>query len=770
MKIKESYVQIFIYSFICVLIGVLIYFAWSYVKNGKNSKQHFDNVKCDDLNIEGFINDSSKLDLLNKQTSNNITSTITNTDGSTIAKWSNKFYNMQTLTQLKPLSFWKPKIPVSGGKQMYKLGDMLSQDSLYAPPTNSSLFVSGDVKSPTDYTTVIKFTGLQFNPFYNELDNYVNNVNDLGNIITSLKTTVNAIPSINSLLQSGMPDIIAMLNESIINKVNAGIGSTTFSLNVLQSQNNSTINKIISPTDTILLPVGSTISLFQQNTDDAMATDSIPIILNLNMNLNMNFNNDQNNNYQNNNDQKNNISYITGIISSKKYFGNIGLSNVSIIPISVSLMTVPSVSSILHKLITDISSEIETFKTAQPDLAKYLNLDSIVPNLTSFLTTNFTFTYNYVVVSMSVNDISNINFNPTAFQISTFDPLLIPKTLNNLFFPNDITQAPKYVNSQLSKFMNNTILLSNLGNKIGSSKLDLFSFTILAPIAPTNYMSLGHIFVNSTDKIENIKNNNTVGCIPKTCVKEIREWLNTDMIFEYNKGNVYFNVFYNPFVGTFIVNTRRGVPDGKVCKVVACVKQCTIVDEIIKADKCARNFQTINKSLTNDKPLTLSLSTNAEDEFYLNKISKQSNQIAKLQMTAQQMQIAADKLDIVNREYNKSKLQNLVDTQKRNINLVADRLDTDRNKIDIELNIPLDVINNITKMIHNSPNIPNDVKQNLISKIINNKTMADSSIITGVQYKANLNKILQSCQDYDMQGFVKKDLAREVCYGCDNPM
>jgi hypothetical protein len=726
---------------------VLIYFIWSYVKN---STQPFDNK------IEGFQDDPSKLDLLNKQTSNNIITTTTNTDGSTIAKWSNKFYNMQTLTQLKPLSFWKPKLPVSGGKQMYKLGDMLSQDTLYAPPTNSSLFVSGDVKSPTDYTTVINFTGLTFDPFFNELDNYVNNVNDLGNIINSLKTTVNAVPSINSLLQTGMPDILSMLNESIINTINAGVGETTSSLNVLESQNSPTTSRITASTDTILLPVGTQISLFQQNTDGTPTAGRSPIILSLDINLNGN--------------QKNDISYITGIIASKQYFGNILESNVSIIPIDVSLMTVPSVAGILQKLIADITSEIAIFKTAQPDLAKYLNLDTIVPNLTSFLTTNFKFTYNYVVVNMAVADITNINFTPNAYQISTFNPLLIPRTLNNLFFPNDITQATGYVNSQLSIFMKNIILLSNLGNKIGADKLDLFSFTILAPVAPTNYVSLGHIFVNSTDKIEHIKNNNVVGCIPKTCVKEMREWLTTDMIFEYSKGNVYFNVFYNPFVGTFIVNGRHGMPDGKVCKVIACVKQCTIVDEIIKADKCARNFQTINKSLTTDKPLTLSLSANAEDEFYLNKISQQSNQIAKLQTTAQKMQIAADKIDIVNREYNKSKLQNLVDTQKRNINLVADRLEKDRNKIDIELNIPLDVINNITKMIHNSPNIPADVKQNLINKIINNKTMADSNIITGMQYKANLNKILQSCQDYDMQGFVKKDLVREVCYGCDNPV
>ena len=80
------------------------------------------------------------------------------------------------------------------------------------------------------------------------------------------------------------------------------------------------------------------------------------------------------------------------------------------------------------------------------------------------------------------------------------------------------------------------------------------------------------------------------------------------------------------------------------------------------------------------------------------------------------MQIDTDKADIINKEYNKSKLQNLVDTQQRNIDLVMKRLENDKNKIDVDVTIPLEVINNITSLIHDSPNIPNEVKKTMIDK------------------------------------------------------
>jgi hypothetical protein len=339
--------------------------------------------------------------------------------------------------------------------------------------------------------------------------------------------------------------------------------------------------------------------------------------------------------------------------------------------------------------------------------------------------------------------------------------------LNNTLYSFDITQLPNYETSPIVTILNNVGLVGYLASKISANALDLFSLTILEPVPPTGYSALGHIFTNKDDDLKIIKANKCVGCVPTTCVKEIRDWQMTDMVFEYRNHNSYFNIFYNPYIGTFKAGTTPGLPDGKVCKVVACVKPCTIVDEIIKADKCARNFQQMNKSITSQNPLTSTLATDEQDQYYLNKIAQQSQRIAMLKSKAADIQVQADKVDIVNSEHNKSKLQKYVDTQERNIGLVMGQLEKGKNSIDIDMNIPLNVINDILKIIDNS-NIPN--KQDILNTITKSKALADNGIITGGQYRQAMNKLLKTCQDYDLNGFVRKDLAEQVCYGCSEPV
>ena len=56
-----------------------------------------------------------------------------------------------------------------------------------------------------------------------------------------------------------------------------------------------------------------------------------------------------------------------------------------------------------------------------------------------------------------------------------------------------------------------------------------------------------------------------------------------------------------------------------------------------------------------------------------------------------------------------------------------------------------------------------------VNKIVSNATQLSNNIITSDQYNVNLNKILQSCPQYDLTGLVKKDLVSNVCYGCSSP-
>ena len=82
-----------------------------------------------------------------------------------------------------------------------------------------------------------------------------------------------------------------------------------------------------------------------------------------------------------------------------------------------------------------------------------------------------------------------------------------------------------------------------------------------------------------------------------------------------------------------------------------------------------------------------------------------------------------DKANIVNKEMNKNKLQTYVDTQKRNIDIVMQRLEKDKNSIQTNINIPIDVLNKILDMIKNL-NIPQTEKNKLLSELFSTDTVS----------------------------------------------
>ena len=255
--------------------------------------------------------------------------------------------------------------------------------------------------------------------------------------------------------------------------------------------------------------------------------------------------------------------------------------------------------------------------------------------------------------------------------------------------------------------------------------------------------------------------------MPIHCTRPIREWLITDKVFEYSKNNKYCAIYKNPYTGTFIAVDTNVLPEGKVCKVVACVAKCTAIDELTKADECARKYQQLNKSIV-DNITTQKIDTGmTEETIYLKKIKAQSDSIARLKTRAQTMQLTLDKADIVNEEMNKSKLQNYVDTQQRNIELVAQKLDTDKNTIKTNINIPIDIINNIINTIRDLDTLTQDEKTAIVNKIILNATNLSNNIITEDEFKARINNILKRCPEYDTGGLVKKTLVDNVCYGCN---
>jgi hypothetical protein len=353
--------------------------------------------------------------------------------------------------------------------------------------------------------------------------------------------------------------------------------------------------------------------------------------------------------------------------------------------------------------------------------------------------------------SLKIIDLNN--------NISSNIPISSYKVLTNSTYSRSKISI---INSVLLRINN----FSQFINEFSNGNIDYFPLQIYKPIPPDNYISLGHVFCNVTTDLQKIIDSKNVACVPLHCVKEIRDWTKNDKIFEYNKNSKYFAIYFNPYTGTFIsTNTNaQQLPDGKVCKVVACVKKCTAVEDLEKAEDCTRKYYNLNKETVTSTPLNSTLVSSQEEEFYLNKIKTQSDSITRLKQRAQKMQTDYDKANIVNREMNKNNLQNYVDVQKRNIDIIMKRLQDDKNKIKTNVNIPEDAFNELKNMIKKSKLISPENKQVLITKLDNSQNLS------GIQYNNNLNQVLSSCPQYDLSELVSKKTASDVCFGCDTPI
>ena len=331
----------------------------------------------------------------------------------------------------------------------------------------------------------------------------------------------------------------------------------------------------------------------------------------------------------------------------------------------------------------------------------------------------------------------------------------------------NITANPAFrltIKTSMKNITDFTTFLNGLTN----NTIKNLPLKIYKPIPPKGYIALGHVFCNLQVQLDSIKENDLAGngvcCVPENCVKEIRDWNISDKIFEYNKNGKYWAIYYNSHLGTFISTNTNNLPEGKVCKVVACVKKCTAVDELKKSDDCIRNYYNMNKK--NDMKITPDLVSGTEESYYLDKLKTQSDTITKLYKKANTMQIDIDKATIVNSEMNKNKLQTYVDTQKRNIDIVTKRLEDDANSIETNVNIPLDVLNRLLDMIKKNKKLSPKQKTDLTNKLLDNKKLEDAGLITKGDYDKNLHKIMSNCPDYDLTGLVKKDVVSNVCYGC----
>ena len=312
------------------------------------------------------------------------------------------------------------------------------------------------------------------------------------------------------------------------------------------------------------------------------------------------------------------------------------------------------------------------------------------------------------------------------------------------------------VNKQLAQLLDFKTLVKNSG-------LAPYPLRILRPIAPDGYISVGDVVFNHLDpgytaKLPII---DRFGCVPKQCVRDVRDWLATDRVYEYSRGGKYLAIYKNPYLQTFRATTAAGVlPPGKVAKVVACVEKCQLVDEILTADKCARKFYNSNKAVIESTNLDNdNVVLSRESEIYQDSIREREDKITELQGVARQLQVQDDKAEIVNREFNRSKAQNLIGKQLANIAHLGQKLSDQSGQIDI--NLKFDYAK-FMELIYKLPDtIPADVKKKIIDIVDTRAGQKLEALPDDV-----VNAILAECPTPETEGLVRKSLVESGCYGC----
>jgi hypothetical protein len=803
---------IILLSIIFVSILVII-FLYNYFVKGKISIEKFENA----------------IDLLNKHKSSNVQLTGDNTSSDielSINPWTTKLKNMQEQQKVKPIALYKPLLVINGEKYS-KLGDMISVNTDYSPPNNNEFALlikrsGSNIKAPLNYNLIVNFGNSNLPSYYYQYDRFLDSQNNLSLVMNNINNCFNAISNLNQILSKNQYLITNQIKNIIKTQTHLRIGSSNpislasiINMSVLGNSSSGIIQTPISASTDILLPIGTDASILTPDNQFSVVWES-PININTNITANSLLQTIQPNSIFRN------FTAENIIINSTSSINIFSLTDTNDIveylqKLCNDILTIFGQTNIKPEFIKylNLGDSLEGVNTVLSAISTLQQNKIILPGLeiTTPNNTNKNNTMNNIIANNTVlNAYANANTNTLLGGILN---IIINKsqTYNYpciKFKPNQLALSTRTSNSSIMSVINgisdaNGIIINNFSSSIldnivvnissnsheianlttnvlpnlskmfefqtalNSGNIDFFPLQIYEPIAPPNYKALGHVFCNTAKDFYKLSTANNVACVPEQCVKEIRDWVSSDKVFEYNQSGVYWALFKNPYTGTFIAVNQPQLPSGKVCKVVACVAKCNAIDELQKADECARKYYQINKSIAKNTTETPDFVGNTEESIYLEKIKQQSDNITRLEKRAQQMQITIDKADIVNTEMNKSKLQDYVDTQKRNIDLVVKQLEKDQNKISANINIPVSALNNLISMIKNVPTLTPEQKQKVISKIIQNATQLSNNTITSGQYNTNLNQILKSCPQYDLTGLVKKDLVSNVCYGCGSP-
>lgn len=282
--------------------------------------------------------------------------------------------------------------------------------------------------------------------------------------------------------------------------------------------------------------------------------------------------------------------------------------------------------------------------------------------------------------------------------------------------------------------------------------------------------------INDKSEINVTKAKKHIACIPIHCYRKVRNWLVSDIIYETTKGGKYYALFYNPYTNSiFGATSKKGPekPHNFVGKIVACPeRKSIIVEDIIDTDRVARRRCNANKRIKDSVPIVPRDSDYQEEKLMQEKIYNQTRKIEALKKQAHRINIENNKADIINKEYNRNRLQNYVENQRELIDKTLKKLEDGRQKININLKYPVKVIDDIMDCIVSGTcvNISHDDKL----KVLNKLSLVKDNIQYGISkgdtsyintYKSDIADALEDCPQFDLSGFIKKD---PPCFGCTN--
>ena len=346
------------------------------------------------------------------------------------------------------------------------------------------------------------------------------------------------------------------------------------------------------------------------------------------------------------------------------------------------------------------------------------------------------------------------------------------------------TNTTTIINDNSSKLEGLLILISEMSNKLNELKSQIqsnnfkhFPMKIYRPTAPKYYKTVGDIIMSldsySTNadfqKFEAEPILGDVACIPEQCVREVREWLPIDKVYEYQEGSKYLAIYKNPYLQSFRAVTRPGVmPPGKVEKIVACVERCKLVDDLIQSDKCAQTFYKAHKNISDTFNLDPdNILHERKSNIYKNKIVERQDRINTLKEVARRLQVQDDKANMINKAYNRHKLQDLVDKQKVNMHKLVDNLEKGKNKIDINVKFNYDKASGTLNALCSSGKLPPAVCDKLNDVL--DESARRAITLTGDSRKQfdkqALDTLLRNCPNPDMENLFKRSLVESNC-GC----